>query len=74
MMIVHDDDDDACPPLDFRNFRNRAPFTKLECQETLSMFSAMNKQLGITFWVGAIVAFSKEKGLRSVETETEVLE
>lgn len=56
-MIVHDDDDDddPCPPLDFRNFRNRAPLTELECQETLSMFSAMNKQLGITFWVGAIV-------------------
>jgi hypothetical protein len=65
MMIVHDDDDDddACPPLDFRNFRNRAPLTKLECQETLSMFSAMNKQLGITFWVRAIVGVEGKKDL-----------
>jgi hypothetical protein len=25
--------------LDFRNFRNRAPLTELECQETLSQCS-----------------------------------
>ncbi len=66
-MIVHDDDDDdvddddSCPPLDFRNFRNRAPLTKLECQESLSMLSAMNKQLGSTSWVGAIVSVEEKR-------------